>query len=81
MSPTAFNRLERGLQSVSAECLARLAKILGVSSDSLLGMNTQEVLAEPDMHTKSEDEVPERVPTVAVLASETVCHGGEAFLG
>jgi len=44
-------------------------------------MNTQEVLAEPDMHTKSEDEVPERVPTVAVLASETVCHGGEAFLG
>ena len=39
MSPTAFNRLERGLQSVSAECLGRLATILGVSSDAILGLD------------------------------------------
>lgn len=45
MSPTAFNRLERGLQSVSAECIARLAKILGVSSDYLLGLPNGETEA------------------------------------
>ena len=38
MSPTALNRLERGLQSVSAERLATLARILDVSADYLLGL-------------------------------------------
>jgi transcriptional regulator with XRE-family HTH domain len=35
MSPTALNRLERGLQSVWAERLATLARILDVSADYL----------------------------------------------
>jgi len=38
MSTTALNRLERGLQSVWAERLATLARILDVSSDYLLGL-------------------------------------------
>src|SRR5207245_1614730 len=38
MSPTALNRLERGLQSVWAERLATLARILDVSADYLLGL-------------------------------------------
>jgi transcriptional regulator with XRE-family HTH domain len=44
MSPTALNRLERGLQSVSAERLATLARLLDVSADYLLGLS-QEVRA------------------------------------
>ena len=39
MSPTALNRLERGLQSVWAERLATLARILDVSADYLLGLH------------------------------------------
>ncbi len=38
MSITALNRLERGLQSVWAERLATLARILEVSADYLLGL-------------------------------------------
>ncbi len=38
MSPTALNRLERGLQSVWAERLATLARILDVSADYLLAL-------------------------------------------
>jgi transcriptional regulator with XRE-family HTH domain len=38
MSPTALNRLENGLQSVSGECIAALARILHVSADWLLGV-------------------------------------------
>jgi transcriptional regulator with XRE-family HTH domain len=38
MSPTTLNRLEQGLQSVYAERLATLARILDVSSDYLLGL-------------------------------------------
>ena len=54
MSPTAFNRLERGLQSVSAECIARLAKILNVSSDYLLGISTQETFTDADISSDAE---------------------------
>jgi transcriptional regulator with XRE-family HTH domain len=39
MSPTALNRLENGLQSVYAERIATLARILGVSADYLLGLH------------------------------------------
>jgi|SRR5689334_17142189 transcriptional regulator with XRE-family HTH domain len=39
MSPTALNRLERGLQSVWAERLATLARLLDVSADYLLGLH------------------------------------------
>jgi transcriptional regulator with XRE-family HTH domain len=38
MSTTALNRLERGLQSVWAERLATLARLLDVSADYLLGL-------------------------------------------
>src|SRR5437879_13052325 len=38
MSPSALNRLERGLPSVWAERLAILARILDVSADYLLGL-------------------------------------------
>ena len=38
MATTALNRLERGLQSVSAERLATLARLLDVSTDYLLGL-------------------------------------------
>ncbi len=46
MSPTALNRLERGLQSVAAERLATLAGVLAVSADYLLGLS-QEVQPAP----------------------------------
>ena len=39
MSPTVLNRLENGLQSVYAERLATLARVLDVSSDYLLGLH------------------------------------------
>jgi len=38
MSKTALNRLENGLQSVYAERLATLARLLNVSADYLLGL-------------------------------------------
>jgi transcriptional regulator with XRE-family HTH domain len=38
MSTTALNRLENGLQSVSGECIAALARLLHVSTDWLLGV-------------------------------------------
>lgn len=38
MSTTVLSRLERGKQSVSAERLAAIAKILAVSADYLLGL-------------------------------------------
>lgn len=38
MSPTSINRLERGRQSVYAEGLADIARVLGVSADYLLGL-------------------------------------------
>jgi transcriptional regulator with XRE-family HTH domain len=41
MSPTALNRLERGLQSVWAERLATLARLLDVSADYLLGLHAE----------------------------------------
>src|SRR5712692_8125729 len=41
MSPTALNRLERGLQSVAAERLATLARVLAVSADYLLGLSQE----------------------------------------
>jgi transcriptional regulator with XRE-family HTH domain len=42
MSPTTLNRLEQGLQSVYAERLATLARILEVSADYLLGLPERE---------------------------------------
>jgi len=42
MSPTTLNRLEQGLQSVYAERLATLARILDVSADYLLGLPERE---------------------------------------
>jgi transcriptional regulator with XRE-family HTH domain len=42
MSPTTLNRLEQGLQSVYAERLATLARILDVSADYLLGLPPRE---------------------------------------
>jgi transcriptional regulator with XRE-family HTH domain len=39
MSKTALNRLENGLQSVYAERLATLARLLDVSADYLLGLH------------------------------------------
>jgi transcriptional regulator with XRE-family HTH domain len=39
MSTTTLNRLERGLQSVWAERLGTLARILDVSADYLLGLH------------------------------------------
>jgi len=39
MSKTALNRLENGLQSVYAERLATLARLLDVSTDYLLGLH------------------------------------------
>ena len=59
MSPTALNRLERGLQSVSAERLATLARILGVSADYLLGLN-QEVQSAP--RPEPREEAPDASP-------------------
>jgi transcriptional regulator with XRE-family HTH domain len=42
MSPTTLNRLEKGLQSVYAERLATIARILEVSADYLLGLPKRE---------------------------------------
>jgi transcriptional regulator with XRE-family HTH domain len=42
MSPTTLNRLEQGLQSVYAERLATLARLLDVSADYLLGLPERE---------------------------------------
>src|SRR5438093_13567696 len=42
MSKTALNRLENGLQSVYAERLATLARLLNVSADYLLGLPERE---------------------------------------
>src|SRR6266571_2184857 len=55
MSPTALNRLERGLQSVSAERLATLARLLDMSADYLLGLSqevraTQELIPREETH-------------------------------
>ena len=41
MSKTALNRLENGLQSVYAERLATLARLLDVSADYLLGLQDE----------------------------------------
>jgi transcriptional regulator with XRE-family HTH domain len=68
MSPTAFNRLERGLQSVSAECLARLATILQVSSDYLLGIRTTGMDASTDLSTTVDGEETEHVPVMVATA-------------
>ena len=38
MSVTGLNRLERGLQCVTAERLATLARLLEISADYLLGL-------------------------------------------
>ena len=54
MSPTALNRLERGLQSVAAERLATLAGVLAVSADYLLGLS-QEVQPAPGLASPRED--------------------------
>jgi transcriptional regulator with XRE-family HTH domain len=48
MSPTALNRLERGLQSVWAERLATLARILDVSADYLLALQDEAEYAPRD---------------------------------
>ena len=40
MAMTALNRLENGVQSVYAERLATLARVLDVSADYLLGLRT-----------------------------------------
>jgi len=53
MSPTALNRLERGLQSVSAERLATLARLLDMSADYLLGLS-QEVRATHELIPREE---------------------------
>ena len=45
MSKTALNRLENGLQSVYAERLATLARLLDVSADYLLGLHDDAHLA------------------------------------
>ena len=58
MSKTALNRLENGLQSVYAERLATLARFLGVSSDYLLGLQT-------------DTDVPPRAALARETASET----------
>ena len=44
MSPTSINRLERGLQSVSAESLMHIARALSVSADFLLGLQEEEAM-------------------------------------
>jgi transcriptional regulator with XRE-family HTH domain len=54
MSPTALNRLERGLQSVAAERLATLARVLAISADYLLGLS-QEVQPAPGLAAPRED--------------------------
>ena len=54
MSPTALNRLERGLQSVWAERLATLARILGVSADYLLSLQDEAYRASRDTHTRED---------------------------
>jgi transcriptional regulator with XRE-family HTH domain len=38
MSPTVVNRLERGLQCITAERLATLARLLNVDANYLLGL-------------------------------------------
>ena len=45
MSKTALNRLENGLQSVYAERLATLARLLDVSADYLLGFQDDAYVA------------------------------------
>lgn len=42
MSTTALNRLENGLQSIYAERLATLARVLDVSTDYLLGLHAED---------------------------------------
>ena len=44
MSPSVLNRLERGLQCVTAERIATLARLLETSTDYLLGLT----LDDPD---------------------------------
>jgi transcriptional regulator with XRE-family HTH domain len=65
MSKTALNRLENGLQSVYAERLATLARLLNVSADYLLGL--QEAQHAPRDATAPEDRhnapVPARTTT------------------
>jgi transcriptional regulator with XRE-family HTH domain len=53
MSPTALNRLERGLQSVWAERLATLARILDVSADYLLGLQDEAHVAPRAARTRA----------------------------
>jgi len=44
MATTALHRLENGVQSVYAECLATLARVLNVSADYLLGLRNTAAL-------------------------------------
>jgi transcriptional regulator with XRE-family HTH domain len=41
MSPTVVNRLERGLQCITAEKLAALARLLNVDANYLLGLRPE----------------------------------------
>ena len=59
MSPTALNRLERGLQSVSAERLATLARVLAVSADYLLGLSQE---GQPAPRPQPREEAPDATP-------------------
>ena len=60
MSPTALNRLERGLQSVWAERLATLARILDVSADYLLGLQDDAHVTHSAARTR--EAAPETMP-------------------
>src|SRR5919206_2225450 len=60
MSKTALNRLENGLQSVYAERLATLARILDVSADYLLGLHDDAHVAPRAAHAR--EAAPEAPP-------------------
>lgn len=42
VSPPAINRFEKGLKTPSTESIVKLAKVLGVSTDYLLGASEEE---------------------------------------
>jgi transcriptional regulator with XRE-family HTH domain len=62
MSPTTLNRLEQGLQSVYAERLATLARILDVSADYLLGLPAREesnASSTASAHAETQSRIPQ----------------------
>jgi transcriptional regulator with XRE-family HTH domain len=63
MSPTVLNRLERGLQCVSAERLATLARLLAVSADYLLGLSLE---VQPAPRAAPQPQDPQATPAPAL---------------